>query len=144
MTETLDLLGGAPSRPCPEPAAPSFRARAPWWGGDLQTLRNFLLLQRPRLPAGPKRRLLLALGDGSGDRLAACLHGEGRLGRRPLVVLLHGLTGCEDSSYVRAGARISPRSAIRSCASTCAGRGRRGQAAAASITPGAGPTWVML
>jgi predicted alpha/beta-fold hydrolase len=41
--------------------------------------------------------------DGSGDRLVASLHGpEDAPGG--LVVLLHGLTGCEDSLYVRASA----------------------------------------
>lgn len=82
----------------------TFRARAPWLGGDLQTLRNFL--RRPAIDLGPwpERRLELAMHDGSGDRLVAKLHGPvpPKLG---LVVLVHGLTGCEDSFYVRASAR---------------------------------------
>ncbi|NIA67020.1 alpha/beta fold hydrolase [Pelagibius litoralis] len=38
--------------------------------------------------------------DGSGDRLVAKLH-EPAEPRRGLVVLVHGLTGCEDSFYIR-------------------------------------------
>ena len=41
------------------------------------------------------------MADGSGDRLAASLHAEERAGTAPLVVLIHGLTGCEDSHYMR-------------------------------------------
>jgi len=98
-------------RPLQVSPAPTFRPRFPWLGGDLQTLRNYLLRRRADLSAWPGRRLLLAMSDRSGDRLSACLH-------RPLadrdhrgpgaaasVILIHGLTGCEDSSYVRASAR---------------------------------------
>ncbi len=77
-----------------------FRARPPWWGGDLQTLRNLLNLKRQPLPDGPGQRVHLRLAGE--DRLAASLHGMDHIGKRPLVVLLHGLTGCEDSSYIRA------------------------------------------
>lgn len=72
-----------------------FRPRAPWWGPDLQTLRNFVVARaggRPRLPG---ERLHLAMKDGSGDRLAALL--TPAPGDKPLVVLIHGLTGCETS-----------------------------------------------
>ncbi len=84
----------------PEPFTP----RAPWWGGDLQTLRNTLRgrWDRPDLSPWPAERLVLRLPDG--DRLPALLHsGEGA--GRPLVVVIHGLTGCEDSVHVRATAR---------------------------------------
>ncbi|HXQ51904.1 MAG TPA: alpha/beta fold hydrolase [Stellaceae bacterium] len=81
-----------------------FAPRAPWWGADLQTLSNYL---RPRasLDAYAQERLVLPLGDGSGDRLSAALNhpasgGEGR----PLVVLIHGLGGDEDSTYMRRSA----------------------------------------
>ncbi|MEQ8356794.1 MAG: alpha/beta fold hydrolase [Kiloniellaceae bacterium] len=83
--------------------AGSFRPRFPWLGGDLQTLRNFLLRSRHPLDAWPAERLELAMRDGSGDRLVASLHRAGK-GAAPLVVLLHGLTGCEDSIYIRASA----------------------------------------
>lgn len=81
-----------------------FRARAPWWGPDLQTLRNHLGPRPADLAAWPQRDLVLPLGDGSGDRLAAALH-RPETATGPLVVLVHGLTGCADSSYLRATAR---------------------------------------
>jgi uncharacterized protein len=83
-------------------AFPSFRERAPWIGGDLQTLRNFLRGDAAELSGG--QRLWLAMPDG--DKLAA------RLDRpiaiepsKPLVVLLHGLAGCESSHNSVATAR---------------------------------------
>ena len=84
---------------------PRFEERAPWWGGDLQTLRNYLVPARIDLSASyAQRRLLLPMADGSGDRLVAYLNRPGRAGRRPLVVLIHGLTGCSDSRYILASA----------------------------------------
>jgi predicted alpha/beta-fold hydrolase len=79
---------------------PPFRMRAPWWGGDLQTLRNFLMRRRPLLAA--PERLLLPMRDGSGDRLVAALHRPAAPAAkpRPLAVLVHGLSGCEDSHYM--------------------------------------------
>ena len=79
---------------------PPFRARLPWLGGDLQTVKAYLIRRRTSLGAWPSRRLWLAMADGSGDRLAASLHAEERAAEAPLVVLVHGLTGCEDSSYM--------------------------------------------
>ena len=74
----------------------AFRQRAPWWGGDLQTLRNSILPD-PAAIAG--ERLFLEMADGSGDKLWA-LHNPGADGGKPLVILIHGLAGCEDSSYI--------------------------------------------
>lgn len=76
-----------------------FRPRAPWIGGDLQTLRNQLVRGGSRLAEG--ERLWLDLGDG--DALAAMLHRPSRT-ERPLAVTIHGLSGSEDSSYIRATA----------------------------------------
>ncbi len=82
-------------------ASSAFRQRLPWWGGDLQTLRNSLI----RAPlALPGERLLLAMADGSGDRLWA-LHNASEDAAKPLVILIHGLAGCEDSSYIINAAR---------------------------------------
>ncbi len=83
-----------------------FRARPPWWGGDLQTVRNNLVTSADRPAPPPSDRLSLDLNDGSGDRLV------GALGRprdptgppRPLIVLLHGLSGTEHSPYMRISA----------------------------------------
>jgi len=85
---------------------PAFRPRPPWWGGDLQTLRNTLALSLGllRLEA-PGTRIELSAGDGSGDVLVGRL-AEGRGGAgRPLVLLVHGLTGCDGSTYMVATAR---------------------------------------
>lgn len=83
----------------------AFCERAPWWGGDLQTLRNHLLAGQQPLPSTTVTRLF-PTSDGTGDRLM------GRLEQpvhpapgTPLIVLIHGLTGCEDSTYVRRSAR---------------------------------------
>jgi hypothetical protein len=84
-------------------ALPPFRARFPWLGGDLQTLRNMLVGRPADLSPFPSRRLELPAGDG--DVLLVTAHDP--IGRtdRPLVLLVHGLTGCEDSFYLRASAR---------------------------------------
>lgn len=80
-----------------------FEARAPWWGGDLQTLRNFLLRVDPKLHLWTERQLKIPLTGG--DCLLGSLHAWERLGYTPLAVLIHGLTGCSDSIYIRATAR---------------------------------------
>lgn len=94
---------------------PSFRPRPPWIGGDLQTVRNFLLRIRPRLDRWPQERIEFPTEDGSGDVMLALLNrpidgaANGRMNgaaaRRPLVMLIHGLSGCEDSAYIRVSAR---------------------------------------
>lgn len=84
---------------------PPFRARAPWWGGDLQTLRNAVLGDRGKLP-GRTTRMSFETSDGSGDRLLASLDEPDGAASGPLIVLVHGLTGCEDSTYIRETARF--------------------------------------
>lgn len=88
-----------------QPAA--FRARAPWLGGDLQTLRNTIFRRLGAfadLSHWPDERLELPMADGTGDVLLAALNRPDHAGNRPLVMLVHGLTGCEDSGYMRASA----------------------------------------
>jgi predicted alpha/beta-fold hydrolase len=75
---------------------PPFQERAPWFGGDLQTLRNVVRGTPPDLPGG--ERLLLPMTDG--DRLAARLDRPNDRFARPLVVLVHGLAGSEASGPV--------------------------------------------
>jgi len=75
---------------------PPFRERAPWFGGDLQTLRNIVRGSPPDLPGG--ERLLLPVSGG--DRLAARLDRPTDRFARPLIVLVHGLAGCEASRNV--------------------------------------------
>jgi predicted alpha/beta-fold hydrolase len=76
---------------------PPFRQRWPWWGGDLQTLRD--TLRPPRLPPDRGRALTIGLADGAQllAQLDAPLSGE----PRALVLLLHGLGG----SSMREGLR---------------------------------------
>lgn len=97
--DTADLSGPPALSPRDFPA---FLARAPWWGGDLQTLRNFLIGRRARFASFPGERLYLPTRDGSGDRLVGTLHRPRQVlePARPLVILLHGLSGCEDSFYI--------------------------------------------
>jgi len=80
---------------------PPFTPRPPWLGGDLQTLRNRLLpWLLPDLAAWPGQRLRLPLDDGTDDLLLASYHPPATAVGRPLVVLIHGLAGCEDSAYM--------------------------------------------
>lgn len=87
---------------------PRFRARPPWWGGDLQTLRNYFRPARVDLSAYPQEQLEFPVNDGSGDTLLARLNRPAAAAadgaRRPLAILIHGLTGDEDSSYMLATA----------------------------------------
>src|SRR5579883_1161600 len=78
-----------------------FQERVPWIGGDLQTLRNTVCGAPPDLHGG--ERLLLRLADG--DRLAARLDRPANRSARPLIVVVHGLTGSEASGYVVASTR---------------------------------------
>jgi predicted alpha/beta-fold hydrolase len=85
---------------------PRFRPRWPWFGGDLQTLRNFLRRPRHDLPGRTASvPIEIDVGDGSGDRLLGLvdLPRAPRAGR-PAVLLVHGLTGCSESVYMRASA----------------------------------------
>jgi predicted alpha/beta-fold hydrolase len=80
----------------PAVTAPAFRERAPWIGPDLQTLRNFLCGVPSDLPGA--ERLRLPLPDG--ESLAARLDRPQGPTDLPLVVLVHGLAGSEESQNV--------------------------------------------
>lgn len=82
-------------------ALPPFRERAPWFGADLQTIRNILAPRPADFPA--PERLFLPVSDG--DRLAARLDRPAGAAERPLVILVHGLTGSEASVNIVATAR---------------------------------------
>ena len=102
--DTLELNRASPPA-VPRTEFPAFLARAPWWNGDLQTLRNFLFGRRAELDDYVAQRLFLRMRDGSGDRLVGTLSlTHAVFGTRPLVVLIHGLSGCEDSFYLRKSA----------------------------------------
>lgn len=79
---------------------PPFVPRPPWLTADLQTLRNFLRRTWYDLTPWPETRLELAMADG--DRLLGHLHVPERA--RATVILVHGLTGCADSTYLRSTA----------------------------------------
>jgi len=83
---------------------PRFEPRAPWWGPDLQTLRNLLRQPEPDFNGASAERLLLPASDASGDTLVGLLQRPPGGGRGPLVVLIHGLGGSEDSPYQRVSA----------------------------------------
>ena len=81
----------------PYAAIPFHGERMPWYGGDLQTLRNVLLSKTKRLDAG--RDLLINVSDG--DQLLACLHTSPHKKVKGILIIIHGLAGDYDSLYVR-------------------------------------------
>lgn len=123
MPSDRTRVGGPPSTPPATPPAappaaarqrlagvPAFRPRWPWIGADLQTLRDSLVPAPGNGPAAAPRSVVardvtFAMTDGTGDRLAGVLEQPpaSRPGR-PLAILIHGLTGCADSRYVRRAA----------------------------------------
>jgi hypothetical protein len=84
---------------------PAFRPRWPWLGADLQTLRDTLVPDADRPASAGSKAIEFAMPDGTGDRLHGVLE-RPRSPRSglPLAVLVHGLTGCADSRYVRRAA----------------------------------------
>ena len=98
-------IGGMDGPATAPHAIGNFRPRAPWRGGDLQTLRNVLVRLRIDLSPWPDETLRFPMPDGTGDVLTGRLARPVQAAARPLVVLIHGLTGCEDSIHVRASAR---------------------------------------
>ena len=58
------------------------------------------------IPSVRAERVLFPMEDGTGDRLSGMLeHPAKPIPDSPLVVIIHGLTGCEDSYLVRDAAR---------------------------------------
>ena len=82
-----------------------FRPRAPWFGPDLQTVRNTLRHRAPALSRYTVTRLAFEMSDRSGDRLVGHLQDPGPgSDLRPLVVLIHGLAGSAQSAYMETSA----------------------------------------
>ena len=75
-------------------------------GADLQTVRSVLLRQTFPLEGFPEKRLRFRMPDRSGDVLHGILNRQTEPACRPLAVLVHGLTGCAESHYMRASAAI--------------------------------------
>jgi predicted alpha/beta-fold hydrolase len=88
------------------PDLPLFQPRFPWWTGDLQTIAN-RLRSLDTLAPHASERLKFPLADGTGDTLLASLDRPAtpRPGS-PLAILIHGLTGCQDSRYIFSMARL--------------------------------------
>jgi predicted alpha/beta-fold hydrolase len=92
-----------------------FKPRAPWFGADLQTLRNVLCGAAVALPG--ESEVVLPLGDG--DALIGHYNAAGppdqddaagppnhdHTAGKPLVVLIHGLAGDSSSDYILTTAR---------------------------------------
>jgi uncharacterized protein len=77
----------------------------PWLTGNLQTVADRIRPRTHDLAAvSDEQRLLVAMDDGSGDSLALRVHRPRIALRadRPLVLVVHGLGGSIDSTYVRA------------------------------------------
>ena len=83
-----------------EVSAFDFNPRRPWWGGDLQTIRNYAFDVGHALPSRAVERIEVPLRDGTGDRLIASLHLPQVDRDRPLIALIHGIAGCERSCYM--------------------------------------------
>jgi uncharacterized protein len=82
-----------------------FRPARPWVTGNLQTVADRLRPRSYDLDAvASQERLVVRLRDGSGDSLAVRVHRphSGAAPHRPLVLLVHGMGGTIESSYVRA------------------------------------------
>lgn len=85
---------------------PCFSPRAPWFGGDLQTMASVLSPPRVSLDDLDVEALRLPTLDGSGDILTGerlTLPGTADSAglARPTVVLLHGMMGDLDRGYMR-------------------------------------------
>lgn len=93
----VELFGTAARLPLPP-----FRPSRFWRPADLQTIRNYV--RRPHHDLEGWQAQSIWLDVAGGDRLAASLHARERIGQAPLVLLIHGLTGCADSRYLRASA----------------------------------------
>jgi len=85
---------------------PPFRPRFPWWSADLQTIAVLLGTYESDLSPHKSERVCFCMADRSGDILVGMLDrpAEPQAGR-PLVILVHGLTGCENSAYILNAAR---------------------------------------
>src|SRR6202795_543936 len=79
---------------------PPFKPRFPWWGADLQTIAVLLGTYQADLAPHRSERVCSCMADRSGDILVGILDrpAEPQPGR-PLVILVHGITGCENSSH---------------------------------------------
>lgn len=97
----MKLIGTGLQRALSLADFPTFETRAPWFGGDLQTLRNSFVGKPDTLV--PDERILAPI-DVGGINIAVNYCAPVKAIERSLV-LVHGLGGCEDSSYMLSAAR---------------------------------------
>lgn len=83
---------------------PPFLPRAPWLGGDLQTVRNKIVVA-PRLNTDIKRWNVPLRSTGAGSLSLTMDRSANGSGKGPLILLVHGMGGCEDSVYMRLAAK---------------------------------------
>lgn len=84
-----------------------FTPARPWVTGNLQTVADRVRPPHHELSAaGTEQRRIIPLEDGTGDALAVRVHRPLLAARRdrPLVLVVHGMGGTIDSTYVRATA----------------------------------------
>ena len=86
------------------PPFPAFKPAFPWYGGDLQTIKNTLSWDPPFFPVDRQSRLTFPMQDGSGDVLLGLLDSPSNDIGLPLLILVHGLTGCEESRNIMTSA----------------------------------------
>ena len=85
---------------------PPFRPRFPWWNADLQTIAVLLGTYESDMSPHTSERVCFCMADRSGDILVGMLDRPAQpVPGRPLVILVHGLTGCETSSHILNAAR---------------------------------------
>ena len=85
---------------------PTFRPRFPWWGANLQTIAVLLGTHQSDMSPHTSERVCFCMADTIGDILVGMLDRPQYTRKgRPLVVIVHGLTGSENSSYVLNAAR---------------------------------------
>jgi predicted alpha/beta-fold hydrolase len=95
MPPSIDSLG-----------LPPFRPRFPWWGPHLQTIAILLNTQEHDLAPHRSERVCFATADRTGDILLGMVDRPAEpVAGRPLVILVHGMTGCEASAYILSAAR---------------------------------------
>jgi uncharacterized protein len=84
---------------------PSFVPRAPWWGGHLQTIANVFPPRVPELDRYCRSSLAAPVCDGTEDHLVATLHYPAvPTPTKPVIILIHGVGGSEDSGYMLSSA----------------------------------------
>ena len=79
----------------------NYQESFPWLGADLQTLRSVLMPKLKIANCKSSDKLTFQMTDGSGDQLTGTISFPyGTTSQLPLIVLIHGLGGCEDLSLI--------------------------------------------